>query len=467
MTSSPRTETGTRRGRRAAVASLLVAAIALLALHSSSPASARTTAEQRARAIGTQAYIYGRAPIASQNAISRFPANQLISLTELATPTQRLVVAPNNDTLYTVARLVLDREPYVLHVPDEHGRYYVHQLLDAYTRTFAYIGSTFTGRAAGDFAILGPRWHGRLPAGVRGVRATTPVVWLLGRTLVRGPVDVGDVQAIQRQYTLTPLSRFGGPPLPALYLPRSPLRPIPPPGGLAYFDALGDVLAANPPPASERSLLRRFQSVGIGPGRHPSTEGLDPAIRRGLAAGVAAGERAVIAYGNRLRADSQRRNRGWSVAPPSIGSYGTDYLLRAYIARIALGAATPAQAIYPFAYVDSRLRTLTGAHRYVLHFAAHELPPVKAFWSLTMYDKAMFLVPNAIDRYSIGDRTPGVRRNRDGSLDIYVQSTRPRGHASNWLPAPPGAFVLSLRLYQPKPAAQRNRWPFPLISRVG
>jgi hypothetical protein len=421
---------------------------------------------QRAEWIGAQAYVYGVAPLDEQRVIDRFPANTLISVTQLASPAERLVPAPNVDTLYTVARLELGAGPLVVHVPAEHRRYYTLQLLDAYTNTFGYIGRRVTGTGAGDYAIVGPRWRGRIPPGVHVIKAPTPTVWMIGRTLVYGPADVAAADAIQRHYTLTPLSAFGGAPLPALFLSKSLLKPALLPSGLAFYDALDTLMQQNPPPRSMRRLLRTFASVGIVPGAGPSPEQLDAAARAGLLAGLIDGRRQVAAYGRRITAASERLHNGWLVPPVATGNFAGNYLLRAYIAANALGANVPAEAIYPFAFVDQQLAPLSGAHRYVLHFAAGKLPPVNAFWSLTMYDKQLFLVPNPIDRYAIGNRTAGLHKNRDGSLDIIIANDRPRGTGADWLPAPKGPFVLALRLYQPELSVLRGRWPLPTVTRL-
>lgn len=425
------------------------------------------TAKQQARRLGALAYVYGSAPLLEQRVINNFPANHLISITRLATPAERLIPLPNVDTLYTVARLDLRAGPLVVHVPDEHGRYYTLQMLDAYTNTFAYIGRRVTGTRAGMFVIAGPGWSGHVPAGVRVIRAPTATVWLLGRTLVLSAADVARVNAIQHAYTLTPLS--GGPPLAAIFLSSSTLKAPPLPTGLKFYDAMDAFLAQNPPPLAARALLHRLSAVGIGPGRAPSTENLSSGTRAGLLAGLALGRAQVSAYADRIAAASQRRNRGWLVPPKATGDYGTNYLLRAYIAQDALGANVPAEAIYPVAFVDSKLRPLSGRHRYTLRFAPGQLPPVKAFWSLTMYGRDLFLVPNPLGRYAIGNRTPHLRRGRDGSLTIYLQHAAPRAAAArtNWLPAPAGPFVLALRLYLPAPSAVRGTWPLPLITRTG
>jgi hypothetical protein len=453
------------------VAALLVAcgsagAVAVAAVHGTRSGRAASAAEQRARAIGRQAYVYGYALLAEQQVITNFPANRLISVTKLSTPSLRVIVLPNVDTLYTVARLTLNAGPLVVHVPEEHGRYYTFELLDAYTNVFGYIGRRVTGTHAGNFAIVGPGWRGSLPSGVKPIHSPTNTVFVIGRTLVKSSGDVAAVNAIQRGYTLTPLSGSGATTAPPVFLTTSTLRPAPVPGGLAFYDAMGAAMKQDPPPVAERSLLRRFASVGIGPGRSPSTEGLDSATRKGLLEGASDGRHEIDGYGRALQAGSERQHNGWIVAPKTTGRYGTNYLLRGYIAKAALGANVPAEATYPAAFSDHAGATLTGAHRYVVHFAARQLPPVNAFWSLTMYAKDAFLVTNPINRYAIGDRTRGLHKNRDGSLDLVVQHSAPHGNRSNWLPAPKGVFLLFLRLYQPRASVLRGSWPLPTITRT-
>ena len=434
------------------------------AVAGAAPRHGSLTRERQIRRIAAEAYVYGYSVLAEKRVIDVFPPNTLINVTRLATPTERLVPAPNVDTVYTVARLVPGGGSEIVHVPAEHGRYYVLQLLDAYTNTFGYIGRRVTGGGAGNFALTGPGWRGRIPAGVRRIRAPTPTVWLLGRTFVNGPADLPAVNAIQHQYAVSTLP--GDVRLPSVFLPQSTLMPPPLPTGLAYLDALDAAMAQDPPPRSDGELLRRLASVGIAPGRVVSREHLGATTLSALTAGLRDGQSEILAYARRLKLTSERRHNGWVIPPPATGDYGQNFLLRAYVAMVALGANTPAEAIYPLAFVDRDLAPLTGAHRYVLHFAPGELPPVNAFWSLTMYDQNHFLGPNPIDRYAIRDRTAGRHRNRDGSLDILLQHSPPRRRA-NWLPAPAGPFVLALRLYQPKPPVLEGRWRLPTITRVG
>ena len=443
------------------VCGVIGAAAAALALVAAPPAGA-ASAVQRAREAGADAYVYGYPLLLERAVLGRLPTNALVSIGALASPRARLVVLPNNDTAYTLARLDLSAEPMVLHIPVTGARYYVVQLLDAYTNVFANIGRRLNGSRGGDFAVVGPGWKGTLPTGVTRIVSPTPHVWLLGRTLVQGPADLTAVRALQARFALNPLSRYGTAnastsslvldSLPAVSAPRLP-------SGLAFYDALGQALADDPPPARDAALLRRLARYGIGPGRSAA-----PAPK-GLADGVALGRRRVAAERDRENRRSARRHNGWLVTDPRTGRFGTDYLGRAVTALVALGANVAEETVYGIAYDDRSGRPLDGRRRYRLHFARGELPPVRAFWSVTMYDRDLFLVANPIDRYSLGDRSRGLRRNADGSLDILLQQRRPARHAGNWLPAPRGRFVLALRLYNPKPRVLAGRWPLPPVTR--
>jgi hypothetical protein len=327
-----------------------VAALSAVAVGAaSSPAAvAAPITYKQARQIGAQAYAYGLAVLDEQRVISGFPANTLLNISQLATPAEQLIVLPNNDTLYTNARFDLSAGPVVIHVPDEQGRYYVLQFLDAYTNTFGYIGRRTTGTQAGDFALTPPGWHGTLPAGIKRISSPTSTVWMLGRTLVNGPNDVANVIAIQHSYTVTSLSNFGGTPNPAVFLTSSLGKSSTLPTGLAFYDAMDTVTAKNLPPKSEQALMRRFASVGIGPGRTPSTEHLSSAVRNGLIAGISYGRQQVKQYASQTIAASLRVHNGWLVVPPAAtGNYGSNYLLRAYIAEDAIGANRPVEALYP------------------------------------------------------------------------------------------------------------------------
>lgn len=461
----------TSRALTFAVAALTAALSAGL-LTTSTRARVRTHARASApvgaaaaRRAAADAYVYGVPLLNVLNTLSLLPVNTAVSSGVLTTAAQRLVVLPNEDTLYTLVRLDLRGEPQVLHVPDTGGRYYTMELLDAYTNVIANVGRRATGTHTGEFAITGPGWRGTLPAGVRQVRATTPDVWIIGRTLIAGPSDLTAARAIQTHYTVFPLSALGTTREPAtsLVLTSPPsFHPPKPPYGLAFLDQLGRALASDPPPARDVPLLRRLAAGGVGPGRAPS-QTASLAARRAWLAGLRDGRARVTAFVASLRRRSVHRAHGWTVLGPKVGRFGTDYLTRAAVATLGLGANVPQEAVYPIAMTDSAGRTLTGTHRYVVRFAAGQLPPVDAFWSLTLYGADLFFYPNPLMRYAVGDRS-GLHLGPGGSLSIAVSHVAPADR-TNWLPAPPGRFVLALRLYQPRAAVLSGRWPLPLIAR--
>jgi hypothetical protein len=423
---------------------------------------------RRIFAAGVAAYVYGLAPVAVRQTVQRIPENQLVSFGALFDPSFQTVVFPNHDTTYTVGRLNLAAGPLVIDVPDTAGRYYVLQLLDAYSNTFANIGRRTTGTRRGSFAIVPRGYGGPLPEGVRRIESPTNLVFVIGRTLVRGKADLPAVTQLMSGYTVTGLAawRAGGRQS-ALVLPMIPLLPrLTLPRGLAFFDALGAALAENAPPRGDACALRAFGAAGIGPGRVPRSEAAGPA-RGALGAAARAGARIVRRAERRANRRSRARNNGWLIAGDYVGAYRRNWLARAVVGRTGLGANIRAETVYPLALTDSRGRPLHGRYRYTLRFPRGELPPVGAFWSLTIYNEDLYLVDNPIDRYAIGDRTRGLHRGRDGSLTIYVQRRRPRGRAAraNWLPAPRGPFRLALRLYEPGRRALSGEWLPPRVQR--
>lgn len=422
----------------------------------------------KAFATGAAAYLYGMPAVLFRRTVETFPRNTMVGIAELATPQTRTVVAPNHDTLYTVSQLDLTDGPLVIDAPATEGRYSVMQLLDAFTNSFGYVGSGRERDAATAAAVTPPGWQGTLPPGVRELRSPTDLVWLLGRTLVDGPDDRAAAKALVQQYALTPLAKWtAGERAPAVVLDEFPgsRPPVVLPEGLEFFDELGLALAAGPPPQGDGCALAAFARFGIGPGLKPSEIG-DPLVAEALDAAARAGDRLTARAVEAHRRRTRKRNHNWTATAPNTGRFGTDYSYRAIVARMGLGANVREEAYYPNTDRDSRGRRLKGRHRYVIEFKPGQLPPVRAFWSLTMYDRDLFLVENPIDRYAIGDRTDGLRYGRDGSLRIYVQHESPaKNRRSNWLPAPRGRFELYLRLYEPKRRAFKG-WKPPAVRRL-
>jgi hypothetical protein len=435
-----------------------------------------TVTPAQAGALGQQAFLYGfplleflrvrqtatsvRCPDARGDA----PLNSFSTATHFADPSSRTVVAPNVDTLYSIAHLDLARGPVVLKHSNMGRRYFVFQLLDPYTNVIGYIGTRTTGSRAGRFAIVWRGHPGRRVAGARIIRSDYQRVWVIGRTLAGDRADQRRAVALMRQYQLAPpggVRHFSPSCRPGV--PHSAATPT----GLAFLDALGQALKANPPPARDAPLLRQLATVGVGPGLRPERAGLSAASLSALVARVSATATALPGLVRSTVVSAAAAHGGWATPRAEIGNYGTDYTYRAGVAEAGLGANTPAEAVYPTAYTDSAGQTLGGGHSYRLVFRRGLLPPARAFWSLTLYDNDGFLVPNAIHRYAIGDTHPPLLRRADGSVVIIIRRTRPTEAGVSWLPAPPGPFRLSLRLYWPRSQVLRGSWQPPPLERVG
>ncbi|MCC7257842.1 MAG: DUF1254 domain-containing protein, partial [Gammaproteobacteria bacterium] len=366
----------------------------------------------------------------------------------------------------------VSREPIVLSVPDTGGRFYLMPMIDAWTNIFASPGKRTTGTAAGHFAVTGPGWTGTLPDGVQELKSPTSMVWIIGRTQTNGPTDYDAVHAIQVQYRLTPLSAFGGPYTrpagvidPSVDMAVAPIEAVQKMTTAQFFDAMASLMQANPAPPADAPVLQKLAGIGIVPGQRFDPSKLDPAMAKGL-------EQALPAALEKLKAAAKEAGaavNGWRVPAMSLGAFGTDYGTRAVVALVGLGANLAADAVYPSAFVDGDGQPLDGANRYVLHFDKGQEPPVEAFWSVTMYDAESFFVPNAINRFALSSWMPFLR-NADGSLDLYIQRESPgEDREVNWLPAPGGAFNLTMRLYWPNkqaPSIIDGSWQPPPVRKA-
>jgi len=319
---------------------------------------------------------------------------------------------------------------------------------------------------------VGPHYYGKLPAGLRVIRSSYDRIWICGRTLVKGPSDLPAVHKIQDGYKLIPLKAFERAGL--SYSNPRPKRIITThsdasvPTGLKFFDALGTAMAQNPPPSRDAKILRELKTVGIGPGLYPSTEHLPAQVIAGLQAAAATGSAKVSAIRAGIVLAYASKHHGWYVARCDIGNFGTDYGLRAVVAVYGIAANISAEALYPVGSFDNTGQLLNGAHKLCDPHPRPRTAPVHAYWSFTTYNRNRYLVANPIGRYAINQFTPGVKHNTDRSLDIYVQSTSPAGHESNWLPSPPsGQFEIVLRMYWPKNSVVSGTFNYPPITRVG
>ena len=392
-------------------------------------------------------------------------------------------VSPNNDTFYMGLDADVTREPLVLHVPDTNDRYYVMQFVDAWTNNFAYIGRRATGTKDGFFLLAGPNWQGDVPDGVTLVRSPTDIFHIVGRYAVFGEVDVPPVRALMEQTWVTPLSGYPE-------LPDNSGRKL---GDwdlalwnrdvgkdLAWWEKFRAWSQRFPPPTAERDMIHKFEPLGLLAIDSPYVDP-DPGLAEILQAGQKAGQELIE---TQSKAGSEPIN-GWTMTT-HLFDYNLDtfevgaidspewkikdrakaHVMRAIAARLGLWGNHAYEAMYALVFVDDRGEKLNGARRYMLHF--DNVPQVEAFWSLTMYDAVnYYLVANSINRYSIGDRTPGIKYNDDGSLDLYLQHDSPDPEVeSNWLPTPEGDFRPLMRMYQPGKAVLDGSWHPPAIKRL-
>ena len=393
--------------------------------------------------------------------------NQFVHARQLLRAGTSRVVTPNNDTLYTNAWLDLGAGPLVIDVPDTAGRYYVLGLLDFYTNPFAHIGPRLTGTQARSFLVTPPGWSGALPAGFDApgahIQAPTRWLWIIGRILVDGPRDLAAVHALQDGFSMAPLADWLAGQAAVAPVPRAFAPDCDPqaPATADHFAAqVNAALRENPPPAAQRELVERFAAVGLGNG---CTE-LDDAQVRAL-------QQALDAVLPRLRSAQYGTSQasGWIVPPLVMDSFGDDYATRAQVALKYIGMLDGREAVYPMAWTDARGQPLDGGARYRLRFAPGALPPVDAFWSITLYDaRSYMLVDNPLDRYAIGDRSTGMQHDADGGLTLHIQHAAPHSEAAraNWLPAPEGRFYLCLRAYLPRTDMLNGRYALPPLQRL-
>lgn len=395
------------------------------------------------------------------------PENAFTHLRAFPSADMRAVVRPNFDTLYSSAWLDLTEGPVIVSTADTGGRYFLLPMIDMWTDVFAVPGKRTNGTGAAAFAVIPPGWTGALPRDVEAIHSPTPHVWIIGRTQTNGVSDYEKVHAIQDGYRITRLADWGKTPRkveqkidPSVDTKTEPLQQVNRMPALAYFKYGAELMKSNPPHLTDWSILARLKRIGFEP-----EKGFDAGkVGEDLLAKAAAGGLQLMLEKMPTLA---RVVNGWQMNTDSMGVYGDYYLKRAIVAMAGLGANQPEDAIYPLNVADADGNPVTAENRYVLHFDKAQLPPVDAFWSLTMYDAGGFQVANPINRFAIGDRD-ALKFNADGSVDIYVQNENPGADkASNWLPAPKsGALGLTLRLYAPQPQALDGRWNPPPIKRV-
>jgi hypothetical protein len=448
------------------------------------PAATAGLTVDEAVSIASDAYIYGY-PLLTMDLKRRVmtnvaepqpphaPMGQFSHNRTYPTAAFRDVTVPNADTLYSTAWLDLSKEPYILSIPQMWGRYFLLPMLDAWTNVFQVAGKATSGTMPQKIAITGPAWTGTLPPGVKEYKSPTNMVWIIGRIYCTGtPQDFKAVHLLQDKISVRPFSVYGQP-----YTP--PAGAVDPSVDMktavrdqvnamdvaTYFNKLAELMRDNPPPAADAPMIARMARFGLVPGQPFDISQLGPEIAKALQDVPRESFARIMA---RFQQSGAIEN-GWMLTTPT-GIYGTNYLQRALITAIGLGANRPEDAVYPTSETDANGDPYDGANsKYVMHFEKGRLPPAHAFWSLTVYDADYFFAANRLNRYTLSSRNK-FRYNRDGSVDFYIQKKSPGpAKESNWLPAPDGRFILMLRLYWPRqqpPSIMDGTWKIPPVNKT-
>jgi hypothetical protein len=462
----------------ATISSLFLCLSLSLAAHAQS-----VITEQEAQSIAVDAYVYlyplitmdvTRKQLTNKTpgpGVMGGPANTFGNADAFPAADFKAVVRPNFDTLYSNAYLDLTKEPMVVSVPDTGGRFYLLPMLDMWSDVFASPGSRTTGTQAGSFLVTPRGWSGTVPAGFTQIEAPTPYVWIIGRTKTDGPPDYDAVHKIQAGYKVTPLSQWGKTPVPVeakidptIDMKTPPKIQVDTMKGGDYFAYAAELLKLHPPHLTDQPIIAQMKQLGIEPGKSFDISKADPVVRKALETAPEAAQQLM-----QWKVPTIARVANyWSMNTDTMGVYGNYYLKRAIVAEIGLGANLPEDAIYPLNLADESGKPLDGANKYSIHFDAGTVPPVNAFWSLTLYDSDGFQVANSLNRFAVSSWMP-FKYNADGSLDLYFQNESPGADKeANWLPAPKGAFNLTMRLYGPKSDALTGKWnPPPIVRNRG
>jgi hypothetical protein len=467
-------KTVTRRG--------FVGGVALLpALHFAAAHAQAGVSPAEARAITKEAYIYGF-PIVDNYRIQhaywvdktnpeyKGPWNQIWNSARLFSPADKAIQTPNSDTLYSFIGADLRAEPLVLTVPAiEKERYFSVQLIDYYTFNFDYIGTRATGNGGGSFLLAGPGWKGATPNGVKKVfRCETELAFPGYRTQLFNPDDIDNVRKVQAGYKVETLSAFLGQRAPKVAPAIDFIKPLTPAEEKTspqFFNILNFVLQFCPTVPSEQALMARFAKIGVGAGKTFDASKLSPEMKTAVEQGMADAWGAFAG----LKKDFEERKLSSGDVFGSRQSLKNNYLYRMGAAVLGIYGNSKQEALYPAYYLDATKQKLDGANRYSMRFARGQLPPVNAFWSLTMYDEPQsLLVENPINRYLINSpMLPQLKRDADGGLTLIIQNESPgKDKEANWLPAPKGPFSMIMRLYWPKEAAVEGKWERPPLERV-
>src|SRR5690554_3219716 len=434
------------------------------------------------RAIAKEAYIYGYPMVDnyriehdyyvdSTNSEFKAPWNHITNIANVYTPADTAIQTPNSDTPYSFLGLDLRAEPIVLSMPEiEANRYYSVQFIDAYTFNFAYVGTRATGNKAGNYLVAGPNWNGETPDGIdKVIKSETEFINILYRTQLFNPADIDNVKKIQAGYKVQTLSAFLKTPTPTAAPVLDFMQPLTPElqkSSLEMFQIINFLLQYCPTDPTEVKLMERFAKIGIGAGKDFDISKLSPEVKTAFEAGI------KDAWTVDFEGFKKRMDAGEVTSGDVFGTRAflkNNYLYRMAAAVLGIYGNSKQEAMYPYYGVDADGNKLDGANKYTLHFPEGQLPPVNAFWSITMYKMPQsLLVENPINRYLLNSpMIPSFVKDKEGGITLYIQNESPgKGKVANWLPAPKGPFVTIMRLYWPKEAALDGSWKQPPLTIV-
>ena len=462
------------------VSSLLM----MTTVHAKNVVEANTNiSEEEAYEIGIEAYAYLH-PIITMDITRKVLTNIPMSENPSAGPANRFnhakafpeadfreVVRPNFDTLYSSAWVDLNEGPVVISAPDTKGRFYILPLMDMWTDVFADLGKRTTGTKARNFVLVPEGYTGKTPDGMMKIVSPTTSLWIIGRIQTNGPKDYPFVHSLQKNLKITPLAHWGKknyhhPPqkidksVDTKTAPFDQVMAMPADKYFAYGAAL---MKKYPPHLTDVGMIGRLERIGMYVGKEYDLKKQPEVIQKAL---QRAAKDALALMKKNVPTLGKVRNN-WTISTDTMGVYGNAYMKRAVVTLIGLGAIPPEDAVYPVAIADKEDNKIMGGEKYVIHFDKEKIPPVNAFWSITMYDEEGFQVANRLNRFAIGDRDD-LKFNKDGSLDIYIQHESPgKEKESNWLPSPAkGVLGITMRLYEPKAEVLDGRWVPPYIEKV-
>jgi hypothetical protein len=419
-----------------------------------------------AAAIARDAYVYGYSLITTE--VTRLqmsnvpkheglksPMGQFTNVPRYPPANYRGVSAPNADTLYSLAWVDLN-EPTVFSHPDMGNRFYLFEMVDLWMGITETPGSRTVGGKAAKYLLTGPGWNGQVPAGMTQIKFPTRYMVILGRTYADGQeADYKAVNALQAQYSLVPLSSYGKPftyqappvdPNPGFSMTEKPQQAILEMGTAGYFNLLAKLMCKDAPPALEDApIIQRMATIGIEPCKPFDASKLDAQVQEGL-------PQKALADIQANKNSMGKIVNGWVISK-GLGRYGTDYMKRAVVAAFGWPANLQEDAVYPYTEVDSNGQQLSGANKYTITFPKGQTPPVRGFWSITMYmvDGGWWFVPNPLNKFTVSPRN-NLKPNPDGSITLYLQADSPgKDKENNWLPAPKGQFIPMMRMYAPSP----------------